>query len=88
MNTGGIKNWLAPLTVFVVGELVFLLFLIFMPAVDTGAAATASATANITSTFHGWSWMMTTGVARTLAMGGYQVALFITVGVLFLKSKS
>lgn len=82
-----IKAWAAPLIIFIVAEFLFLIFLLFMPAVDAGIATTAAATSTVNATFRGWSWLMTPGVGRALAMLGYQVMVFFAVGVAFLRSR-
>lgn len=82
-----LKEWAAPLIIFVGGELFFLIFLLFVPTIDTQVAITANVTANITATFWGWGWLMTEGVARSIALVGYQVMLFIAVGLAFMRSR-
>ncbi|MBU1173300.1 MAG: hypothetical protein KKD44_27350 [Proteobacteria bacterium] len=58
------KQFFAPLFIFVGGNLCLLIANLFMPAVDTVQAQLAADTAAVAGTFWGWSWLMTSGVAR------------------------
>jgi capsular polysaccharide biosynthesis protein len=82
-----VKSWAAPLIIFIIGELLFLILFLLSPEIENSTAIVANATANVTSTFWGWSWLMTPGVSRTIVFTAYQIGLFIAVGIAFFKSK-
>jgi hypothetical protein len=82
-----IKNWAAPLGVWIFGELLFLIFLVVSSVFNTQVAITAAQTSNVTSTFWGWGWLMTPGIARSIAITGYQLMLLVFVYIAFMKSK-
>lgn len=51
-------KYFAPLAVFVLGNFALLIAFVFLPAIGTGAEQLASDTANISSTFWGWTWVV------------------------------
>ncbi|MDD5338178.1 MAG: hypothetical protein PHG35_02035 [Dehalococcoidales bacterium] len=82
------KSWLTPLGVFIVGNLVILFLQLFMPAVDTEQAALASATSNVTSTFWGWGWLMTSGVVRWIIYIVIEILTLWGTGVAVMHSRT
>lgn len=82
------KQFFAPVGVFVAGMVALLAMFIVWPAVDTATVNLAGNTTAIASNYWGWSWLMTTGVVRYLAFGfGFLAVCFFT-GVTFLKTKA
>jgi len=55
------RKYLAPLEVFVIGQLLLLGAFLLLPALDTATTQLAAETAPIASVFWGWSWAPTVG---------------------------
>ncbi len=81
------KQFFAPVGVFVSGMAFLLVLGLFMPSVDTSVAALSANTSGVAASFWGWSWLMTSGVVRLLIyVVGFLVVCFLT-GLTFLKTK-
>ncbi len=78
------KKFLAPLGIFVLGQLVLLVVFLFMPAIGNAADNLSAETAAIASTFWGWTWVVT-GTQFWVFLGLEGAVLFSAV-VAFLKS--
>lgn len=75
-----IKNWLMPLGIFVVGEIAFLVVILFSSGIDT-AQSTLAISTNVTgANVWGWTWLMSNGVVKGIFMFVYQAILLFTVG--------
>jgi len=83
------KSWFAPLWIFIGGNLILLVFFLFMPGVDTSVATlSASVNATVKSTFWGFSWVTTSGVVRWLLYAGAELFILFGTGMALLKSKT
>lgn len=83
-----VKQFFAPLGVFVMGMVFLLGITLFMPQLDTSVAALSANTSGIAHFFWGWSWLMSSGVVRLLVFViGFMCVCFFT-GVAFLKSRT
>ncbi len=81
------KQFFAPLGVFVVGMIALLATTLFMPAVDTATAALSANTSGIAHYFWGWAWLMSSGVVRLLVFViGFMIVCFLT-GLAFFRSR-
>lgn len=81
------KNFLAPMGVFLGGQLVLLIALLFLPAVDTQVATLASDTEDIAENFWGWDWLMASGVVRWLIFVIWEGFVLWGTGKAFLATK-
>jgi hypothetical protein len=84
------KQWLAPLGIFITGQLILLVLFIFMPGVDSAVNQTATATANITATGNmwGWGWLMGSGTIRWLLYMFGELLVLFAAGMALYKSKT
>jgi len=74
------KKYFAPLWVFVGGQVVLLIAFLFFPAIGDAGTQLASDTANVSSTFWGWTWVV--GSVKLI------VFLVLEAFVLFATAKS
>jgi hypothetical protein len=84
----GIKSWAAPLGIFIVGQIILLVLFVFMPSIDSAVNSTAVATANVTSTFWGWGWLMTNGTVKFLLYGLGELVVMGLTFIALMKSKT
>jgi len=82
------KQWLAPLWIFIGGNLILLVLFLFMPGIDSAVNSTAIATANVSSTFWGWSWVTSSGTVRFLLYAFFELCVLFSAGYALLKSKT
>lgn len=82
------KQWFAPLWIFIVGQAGLLFLLLFLPSVDSSVTNLASGTVAWGAIGWGWTWLMTQGVVRWLIYIGYEFVVIFVAGKALLKSKS
>ncbi len=58
------KQWLAPLGVFAMGQILVLFLTLFLPAIDAAKDILNSETVAISGFAWGWTWLMSQGVVR------------------------
>ncbi len=81
------KQFFAPLGVFFGGMVFLLIASLFLPSLDTAVVGLAANTTAIATHYWGWTWLMTSGVARWLYwMGGVMGAFFLT-GLAFWRQR-
>jgi len=81
------KNFMAPMLVFVIGNITLLVVTLFLPAVDTQVATLASDTEEIASNFWGWEWLMTSGVVRWITYIIFEGFILWATGKAFLARR-
>ena len=80
------SKYLAPLGIFVGGQFLILIVLLFFPAIGSAADQLASDTAGMASTFWGWTWVVS-GTRLWVLMVLEGIILFVTAKA-FLGLKS
>ncbi len=85
--TQAIKQFFAPLGVFVLGMCFILAMWIVWPAADTSIVALSANTSSIASNYWGWSWLMSTGVVQYIAFAIAFLCVCFATGVTFLLNK-
>lgn len=79
------KKYLAPLGVFCGGELLFLIVLLFMPAIGATGEQLAADTAAMASTFWGWTWAV--GGIKLWVWLGFQAGIIFSTAMAFIRTK-
>jgi len=80
------KNFFAPMGVFIVGQLVVLFIALFLPAIGTIGDQLAADSAAMAPTFWGWSWVA--GSVKFWVILIVEGIVLFSTGVAFLKSRS
>lgn len=84
------KQWLAPLGVFVFGNLCLLAGTLFMPSMDTAQATLAASPEGVAASgwVWGWSWLMTNGFVRWMFYIVVEGFILFGTAKAFLASKA
>jgi hypothetical protein len=82
------KKWFAPLTVFFAGQLVVLVFTLFLPSVDTSVVSLNATTANVSGYVWGWDWLMANGTVRFMLFMFLEMLSVIAAAMVLLKQKN
>ncbi len=80
------KAFLMPLKVFVIGHLIVLVLTLFLPAIGSVGDQLAAESANMASTFWGWSWV--SGSVKFWVIAIVEGLVLFSTGVAFLHSKT
>lgn len=80
-------NYIRPLVIFVLGNLLLLIVALFMPGIDTATAALASETAELNAWAWGWNWLMSQGVVRLLIYLIFEGLILFATAKAFLAQK-
>lgn len=78
-------KYLTPLWVFVGGNLCLLIAWLFMPAIGTAGTQLAADTANISSTFWNWTWVV--GSVKLLVYVAFELVVLYSTAKAFLAVK-
>ncbi len=78
-------KYLAPLGVFIGGNFLLLIGLLFFPALKSTTDTLATGTAGIASTFWGWTWVV--GSTRLIIFVIFELLILFATAKSFLKVK-
>jgi hypothetical protein len=81
------KEFLTPLRIFVVGNILLLITFPFFPTIGQQANTLAADTAGIAASFWGWGWLMSTGVVKWLVYLIFEGFILFATGMAFWKQK-